>query len=317
MEKQQKYRIYLLLVFVMMAWGINVIMTKVIVAEFLPVTITSLRVFTAGISVFIILFFLKKVRIPTKKEFLYIVFGCFFNVVGHHYFLSIGLSKTSASNGGLILGLGPLLTTIVAFCFLGNKVTVWKMLGIILGLTGVSFIVMEGSGGVSGISLGDLFVFLAILSQAISFAIIKKASATLDPRLMTGYMLVFGSIILFIISLFKEPHGLQGITHGSMGVWLIFLASAIFGTAISHTIYNYSLGKVGVSEAAIFINLNPFFALIAAVMFLGEKITLPQILGFVFIIIGVLFGSGALEEYFLQSRQKRESVYLKKVKSSS
>ena len=306
----------MMLVFVMAAWGFNVIATKIVVSHFSPVTITALRVFTAGISVFIILFFLKQIRIPTKREFIYIFFGGLFNVVGHHYFLSIGLSKTSASNGGLILGLGPLLTTIVAFLFLGNRITLLKILGILLGLTGVAFIVLEGNGGVSSISLGDLYVFFAILAQSISFALIKRISGTLDPRLMTGYMLVIGSIILFIISLVQEPNGLKSIPNGSIAVWLIFLASAVIATAIGHTIYNYALGKVGVAESAIFINLNPFFALVGAVLFLGEKISFTQIFGFVFILVGVLFGSGALEEFIITSRQKRKAIYYKKAKSS-
>jgi drug/metabolite transporter (DMT)-like permease len=301
----------------MAAWGLNVIATKIIVSHFSPVTITALRVFTAGISVFIILFFLKQIRIPTKKEFIYIFFGGLFNVVAHHYFLSIGLAKTSASNGGLILGLGPLLTTIVAFLFLGNRVTILKILGIILGMTGVSFIVLEGNGGISSISLGDLYVFFAILAQSLSFVLIKRISNTLDPRLMTGYMMVIGSVILFIISLFQEPDGLKSIPNGSIGIWLIFLASAVIATAIGHTIYNYALGKVGVAESAIFINLNPFFALIGAVLFLGEKVSFPQIFGFAFILVGVLFGSGALEEFRSNSKRKRNAIYYKKVKSSS
>ncbi|MEH7010178.1 DMT family transporter [Neobacillus niacini] len=309
LSKSQKYQIYILLVFVMMSWGLNVIALKIIVDVFPPITITSLRVFTAGISVFIVLFFIKKVRVPTKKEFIYILIATFFNVVFHHYFLSIGLSKTSASNGGLILGLGPLLTTIVAFFFLGNRVSFLQFSGIILGLLGVSFIVVVGNGGISDISIGDVYVFLSILSQAISFVMIKKISKTLDPRLMTGYMLLIGSSILFIISLFQEPNGIRQISNGTVSVWLIFFASALIGTAFGHMIYNDSIGKVGVSEAAIFINLNPLFAMISAVIFLGEVISFSQIIGFVFILSGVLLGSGAIDEYIRQTKQKKKVPY--------
>ena len=314
LAKSQKYQIYILLVFVMVTWGLNVIATKVIVTHFMPITITALRVFTAGACVFIILGFLKKVRLPTRSEFRYIFFACLFNVVCHHFFLSLGLSKTSASNGGLILGLGPLLTTIIAFFLLGARITIIRLLGIIMGFTGVTFIVILGNHGVSAVSIGDFYVFLAIFTQAFSFILIKKVSQTLDPRLMTGYMLVIGSVLLFIISLVKEPNGLKGITHGSVDVWMIFLASAIIATALGHMIYNYAIGKVGVAESAIFINLNPLFSLIGAVIFLDEQITPAQIFGFIFILVGVLFGSGALEEFLNKSKQKNKLIYLKKTK---
>jgi drug/metabolite transporter (DMT)-like permease len=309
LAKGPQIQIYILLVFVMLSWGLNVTATKVVVASFLPITITALRVFTAAIAVFIILYFLKKIRIPTRREFGYIIIAALFNVVGHHYFLSLGLAKTSASNGGLILGLGPILTTITAYFFLKTRISLIQLIGIILGLTGVSFIVLIGQGGISVISIGDVYVFISILTQALSFLMIKKVSNTLDPRLMTGYMLLIGAVLLFFISLVQEPNGLRQLQHGSIGIWVIFLGSAVIATAIGHTIYNYAIGKVGVSEAAVFINLSPFFSLVGAAIFLDERVTLTQILGFIFIIFGVLLGSGALEEFSKYLKTRRNVPY--------
>ncbi|MBS4213731.1 DMT family transporter [Neobacillus rhizophilus] len=316
MAKAQKFQMYVLLVMVMAAWGFNVVGIKVIVSHFPIVTITSLRIFSAAISVFTILAFLKKVRIPTRKELRYIAAAGFFNVVCHHFFLSIGLAKTTASNGGLILGLGPLLSAILAFIFLKSRVTLVKVLGIILGFTGVAFIVLAGHGGLSlsSISLGDLYIFLSILTQAYSFVLIKKVSDTLDPRLLTGYMMLFGSIVLFFLSLVMEPGGLRELSNGSFGIWMIFLASAVIATAIGHMIYNYAVSMVGVTEAAIFINFEPVFTLVGAVTFLGENISVAQILGFLLILFGVLFGSGALEEFLHQSRRNKKTVYGGKAK---
>ncbi len=191
-------KIYMILTGVMFLWGLNVTALKLIVGNFPPITITSLRVFTAGVSVFIILFSLKKVRLPTRKEWTYIIGGGLLNVTGHHLFLGIGLSETTAVNGGLILGLGPLLTALMAILFLGKKLTFVRALGFIFGGIGVTLTVLAGNTGLSGMSIGDFYVFLSILSQAISFIIISKAAKTLDPRLLTGYMLVFGSILLFL-----------------------------------------------------------------------------------------------------------------------
>ncbi|CEG25552.1 drug/metabolite transporter (DMT) superfamily permease [Bacillus sp. B-jedd] len=281
----------------MAAWGLNVIATKIIVNSFMPVTITSLRILTAGAAVFVVLTFMKKVRMPSKTEFIYILVASIFNVVCHHYFLSVGLTKTTASNAGLILGLGPLLSAILAAVFLGSRFHFIKMIGVLSGLAGVSFMVLDNSQGVGAVSLGDLFVFLSIFTQAGSFIIIKKASKTMDPRLMTGYMLVFGSIILFFISLIQEPGGLKGLGQANQSVWVIFFASAVIATAFGHMAYNFAIGKVGVAESAIFINLSPLFSLIGAAMLLNEQITLAHLIGFLFIIAGVLFGSGAFEEW--------------------
>lgn len=298
----KKYAIYLMLVGVMVAWGLNVTATKVLVSHFMPVTMTAFRIMTAALSVFLLLVPMRQLRLLRGKEWGNVLVASLFNVVGQHYFLSLGLTTTSASNGGLIIGLGPLLTTLMAILFLGTRMTGLNMTGIVLGLSGVAFIVTHGSSGMSGVSVGDVYVFLAILSQAISFIMIKKMSTTLDPRLMTGYMLFFGSFGLYALSLVLEPEGMASMAQTDIGLWAVFLGSAVIATAVGHMAYNYAIGQVGAAEASIFINLNPFFALIGSSLLLGEAVTLVQISGIVLILISVLFGSGALEEWLRQHR---------------
>lgn len=302
----KKHQIYLILVGVMAAWGLNVIALKVLVSHFMPATMTAFRVLTAGIIVLVILTAMKKMRWPTKQEWIYVGFGSLFNVVLHHYFLSMGLSQTTASNGGLILGMGPLLTTILAFTFLGDKATFSRVAGVILGLAGVSFVVLEGPNGVGTISIGDLYVFLSILVQAASFILIKNASKTMEPPLMTGYMFMVGAPILLVLSLFLEPQGIVSMSNGSVSVWLVFMGSAIVATALGHMLYNYAIGQIGAAESSIFINLNPLFALIGSVIFLGENIGLVQISGFIFILFGVLLGSGAVADRFRFLKQRAQ-----------
>jgi drug/metabolite transporter (DMT)-like permease len=296
----------------MMIWGFNVPALKTLVTEFTPVTITSLRIFTAGVTVFIILGIMKKVRKPTKRESIFIIGGGLLNVVSHHYFLSVGLTLTTSTNGGLILGTGPLLTALLASILLRNRPTVIKVIGFILGGIGVSTIVLSGGEGLGNLNGGDAMVFISIFSQALSFIIISRAAKTLDPRLLTGYMLVFGSVILFCIGLVTEPEGLTQLSGASIGMWMLFIASAMLATAVGHMLYNHSIGQLGAAEASIFLNLNTFFSLIGAAIFLGEKITSYHLLGLLFIIMGVICGAGTLEEMII--KRKRNRFYTKQQK---
>lgn len=302
------YRTYFILFFVMVVWGLNVTATKILVTHFMPVTITGIRVLTAGLTVFLLLSLIKKVRKLTRKEFWYVFLASIFNVVAHHYFLSIGLTGTTATNGGLIMGMSPLLTTILAISFLGTPLTLLKAVGLLLGFSGVAFIVLEGSQ-VAGISFGDGYILLSVLTQAVSFILIKRVAHTLDPRLMTGYMMVIGSLFLIVIGLFEEPEGFAGVIENStVSLWLIYFASACIATAVGHMLYNEAIGKIGASEASIFINLNPFFALVGAYLFLGEQILFQHILGFLLIITGVLLGSGAVEEIRNRRLRKKDAA---------
>lgn len=290
----------------MLSWGMNVSALKIVVENFMPVTITSLRIFIAGLVAFLILMSLRLVRLPKRSEWIYIIGGAFLSVVFHHYFLAEGLTNTSATNTGLILGLGPLLTVIFSMLFLKRKPTFIQFIGFIFGTLGVGTTVLVGSGGIQSINLGDVQILLAIISQALSFILIMRAAKTMDPRLLTGYMLVTGSLFLFLISLWKEPDGLHSLAGVSPVVWIIFLFSAVIATGAGHTAYNYAIGKVGPAETAIFLNLNTFFSLIGAAIFLGEAIIPAHFLGLTLIVSGVILGSGGLEAWLIQRKTKRK-----------
>ena len=98
----------------MLFFGFNVPANKILVEHFPPITITALRVFTAGLIVFMILGFMGKIRKPSSGEWKFIILGSLLNIVGHHIFLSTGLTETTSTNAGLILGMGPVLTAILA-----------------------------------------------------------------------------------------------------------------------------------------------------------------------------------------------------------
>ncbi|MBY0223161.1 DMT family transporter [Sporosarcina aquimarina] len=301
-------KVFITLILVMFIWGVNVSALKFLVNYFSPITITSIRILTASSLVFIILFILKIIRLPRKKEWLYVFGGAITSVAAHHYFLSEGLTKTSAANGGLILGLGPLLTAVLSVLILKEKVTMIRFVGFLFGGIGVSVIVLAGSKTLGEISIGDIEIFVAIVSQAFSFILIKKASETMDPRLLTGYMFFIGSLILLLIALVKEPNGFSELSKGNASVWLIFLFSALLATAVGHMIYNSAIEKIGAARSSIFLNLNTFFSLIGAGLFLGEAILLVHFVGLTFIIAGVLLGSGSLETLLRSTTIKQEQT---------
>nr|WP_093231220.1 DMT family transporter [Thermoflavimicrobium dichotomicum] len=296
----------LLVTVVVMIWGFNVIALKVLVHHFDPVTMTSFRIFVAGFVVFVMMGLIGKLKKLTWTEMKLVGAAGLFNVVFHHFFLAIGLTLTTASNSGLILGTLPLLTALMSMKFLGDRFTWFRGLGILFGLLGVSFIVLNGKSHLGQVSIGDFYVFLAALSQAISFILVKRASNTMDVRVLTGWMFLFGSAVLFLVSLAIEPHGLARFSNGNIQVWLLFLCSAIFATGLGHMIYNKSLQRLGATEAAIFTNLSPFFTLIGSYFFLNEPITFAQMSGFVLIILGVILGSGVINDQNKTQRMRKE-----------
>ncbi|MFD2922448.1 DMT family transporter [Halobacillus naozhouensis] len=301
-------RIYFMIMLVMMLWGFNVSAIKVLVSAVDPILLTSVRIFTAGIAVLVVLAFMGILRMPTKKEVWIIFYISIFNVIAHHSFMALGLLYTSGVNAGLIVGMGPLLTMVLSTLLLSKKVTYFKSFGFALGFVGVIITTLTGAGGMTTVSIGDVMVFISIAVQAFSFILISKLNPGLDPRLLTGYMMVIGSVFIFITSLFVESNPAQIFKLVDGQLILIFLFSALICTAFGHMVYNFAIKQVGPSESAIFINFNTFFALVGAALFLNESITISHIIGLVLIVCGVLIGTGAFEFLIKRSRRRARSA---------
>jgi drug/metabolite transporter (DMT)-like permease len=286
---------YTLLFFIMAVWGVNVVAIKILVENFPPVIMQSVRIFIAGLVVILVLLSRVHFRKLSKKEWLYTLMAGLLGVVGHHFFLAVGLVETTAANAALILALVPISTSVLAILFLNDRLTILRLVGICIGFIGVSFVILQGNGGIVSISIGDLYVLLAMITQACAFIFIKKVTDTLDSKQVTAIMFIIGSISLLILSLYLEPQGISTMGMGETYVWVILFASAILATGLGHMLYNSAIHQIGAGQSAIFINLTPFFALIASAIFLGEKITMSQVIGFILIIIGVILGTGYLD----------------------
>ncbi|WP_227936274.1 DMT family transporter [Alkalihalobacillus deserti] len=286
--------------FVMITWGLNVVLLKVLVEAFSPVTMTAFRVMIAGIAAITIVLFGRSIRKLTKKEWHLTFLAALFGSVGHHYFLATGLTLTNASNAVLILALLPLTTSILAVIFLKDCLTKWRLFGISVAFVGV--LLIQGGTGKWSIDLGEFYVFLAMFFQAVSFIYIKKATESLDSKQMTSLMLLLGSVGLLIISLIIEPTGFKSLTSGSFMMYLLFFISSIFATTVGHFLFNAAIQKIGAGQTAIFNNFVPFFGLIFSAIFLKEQVYWYQSFGFMFIVVGVLFGTGYIERSFLKNK---------------
>lgn len=310
-------KIYLLLIVNMVFWGFNVSFVKIIVDQVPPVTATSFRLFVAALTVFLILGMTRRVRLPHKSEWGYMIGAALTSIVSHHFFLAIGLTRTSAMNAGLILGMGPLLTVLLSMFFFKKRPTFITALGFLLGSTGVTLTVLFGSGKLQGINIGDFEVFLSIFIQAFGFILISKAARTMDAVLLTAYMLIIASIVLFAVSLGMEPNGLGQFAEGFPAVGLFFFLSAVLSTGLGQMIYNYAIGQVGPASASIFLNLNTLFSVVGASLFLQEAIKPAHFIGFLLIVTGVIMGSGTLETWIRQRRRKKNQLSQPPVKVSN
>lgn len=296
-------KVYGIMILTMFLWGSNVSLLKLLVFDIPPLVMQGTRIFLAGITLFLILIVMKKKIIYKEMPWKFVLLATLLGVIAHHSLLATGIEQTTAVKTSLILGLAPLITAIIAVATRATSLTRLRFTGFVVGFLGIIIAVVDDVTAVTAFVVGDVYVLASIVVQAFSFFVIRRITLTIPPLVLTAYMLTIGSSVMMLYNLVVTPASFAAFANLDLKLWAVFLFSAIFATAVGHSLYNSMIKRLGAAETAIFTNLSTIFALIGAVVILGEEMHLSQIFGCMLIIAGVLIGTGGLEEWIKKRRQ--------------
>lgn len=307
LSDNKKYRLTMgLLLFVVILWGINVVMIKYLTMFFPPLALAPIRLFLA--TCLLVPLVIKKYgfSLPARSAWLPMIGVAVFSIFLHHIALSWGISATSATHAALILGLNPLLTAILASRVVHEPLTWQKGIGILLGFGGVLFIVMGKETGVTSLQ-GDLIMFLAMGAAVVGSLFIKKSTETVAPLLVTAYTHAAASLGLLVFGFCVNTTWMYPGAFG-VGPMAVLLFSSFVNTALGAWWWNMGIQRIGASKSALFQNGIPVAGVFASVCFLGEPLHTEHILALLFVILAVLLGTGILT--FKPSQQKKQKKFI-------
>ena len=171
----------------------------------------------------------------------------------------------------------PLIVTILAVFFLGEKIYIYRTLALILGFSGMLVIIRPGF---VDISIGVYMVLFSALLWSINIIITKKISKDDSAITILAYQSIFMSILSFVIVLFfwEMP---------SLKTFIYLILSAICGTVL-HLTLNHAFKLVDVSMTQPYSFLNLVFASIIGYFVFDEIPDAYTWIGASIIFIGVL-----------------------------
>jgi drug/metabolite transporter (DMT)-like permease len=102
---------------------------------------------------------------------------------------------------------------------------------------------------------------------------------------LTAYSMAAGAVMLLPIGAYELAH--QSWSAISMRSWAAFAFSALISGGVAFTLWYQGVKKFGVTRTIVYHYIVPFVAVLFAALFLGERITLLQVLGGTAILSGV------------------------------
>lgn len=293
---------YIALILAHTIWGVHFVITKITLQEFPPFSLAFFRF--AFACIFLAPFFFaqtKKVKI--KKEHLpkLVATGIFIITLNIAFFFT-GIQRTDAISASVITLSIPILSVILGWWFLKEKIFLINLLGVILGLIGA--IVIIGLPDPTKI-LGNFLILLASVSFVIG-AIFSRQMLKIYPSLtVTAFAFLVGLITFFplaALEYFQNPGWTDKVTMlGIFGLIFMVLLSSIS----AYFLFEWGLAKTSLIRADLFQYIEPLWAASLAVMILGEQISVPYMVGAVLIALGVYLGTLAKEPHHRHHKTHR------------
>ena len=192
------------------------------------------------------------------------------------------INSGGAALASVLLYTAPAWVVACSFVIYKERLTITKIIAILLVIAGVFLISNSGGNSNSAIPLTPLAIISGLTAgfcYSLYYTIGKHFSSRYSSTNLFLYMLPIG--VLGILPFVQ-------FTHKSPLAWLALLSVATVSTFIANQCYYLGLKKLEAGKASIVATIEPVVAAITAYCFLGEQFTLFGYLGASMIIAAVL-----------------------------
>lgn len=281
-----------LLILLSVLWGGAYFFAGVAIKELPPLTVVLARVFLAAVALLPLFWYFGYSLPKTFSDWLPFIGMGLLNNVFPFGLIFAGQTQITVGLSSIINAMTPLFTVIVMASFHEERLTVNRVIGVLLGVAGV--VVLRGfeGAGDGNQTLGIALCLGGALSYGFAALWGRKYLVAIPPIKSATCQLICSTVIMIVIvSLLDQPWTLE--VPSPSTVWSL-VALAVFGTALAYIVFFKILVRAGPSNVMLVTLLIPITALILGNVFLGEAIQLKEILGALIIATGLLFIDGRI-----------------------
>ena len=202
-----------------------------------------------------------------------------------------GTRWTLASNAALISLTLPVCTAVMAFLFLGERMTRLRWFSFGLAIVGVAMCAGRDLGGLEfnrANFLGNFLILLGNLGSAFYNSYGKKALERHSPLRMLFYTYVGLLALMFPFVVIQEHDLFSRIPHFTAQTWVGLGLLAFFHNFLSMVLFLKALKVLHAIQAALSNYLISAFGVPIAVIWLGERFTPMGVIGGLLVLVSTL-----------------------------
>ena len=288
---------WLLVILLGFIWGSSFLFTEILLNYINPVLIVFFRVSLASIILIIYVFFFTNLKFNFSKEILLTFFtmGLLNNVIP---FLLIAFAQETITGGlaSILNANTSFFTIFLASLFLKDeKLTNYRLLGIIIGIIGVVVIVgFENLSEFKNYNFGIVLMLFSCLSYSFAGIFAKTKLTNIHPTISATGMLSMSTIILFPFIIIYNGNELININPTVLYYSCMF---AFICSVLAYFLYFKILETNGAGNLLICTIIIPPSSILLNAFFINEIIKIYELIGLMIITAGLIILDGRIINY--------------------
>jgi len=252
----------------------------------------------ASVILFWVLYLLKPVPVKIERQDRIRFVWCALTGIAINQLLFLkGLSLTYPIHASLLMLTTPILIVFIAAWVLKERIGVFKIAGLVLGITGAAVLILAKGSNANrhDVIRGDILIIINAISYTIYFVLVKPLMLKYNPIVIIRWIFTIGLVMIL-------PFGWTEFTQiqwaNFNAVDFTTMAFVVFtGTFLAYLFNVYGIKILGASAAGFYIYTQPFFATFIAMIFLKEELQFYKVAAAVLIFTGV----------YLSNKQKKNA----------
>lgn len=223
----------------------------------------------------------------TRQDWLVMLLLGVIGQFGYQAFFAEGLARTSVANASLTIGCTPIMVSLASAALGQDRLGVAHWVGI--GASAIGMYLVVGVGArVSGESLiGDVMMLACVVCWTVYTLAGRELLQRHSPLMVTGVSMAIGTVLYLPFAWTQ----LRQTDWPSLTapMWTGIVMSALLALNLGYVIWYVGVQRLGSARTSVYSNLVPVAALITAFLWLGEPIGGIKLLGAVLVIGGLVF----------------------------
>ena len=267
-------------------WSSSVIALKVALDYIPPLLLLGLRNLISGTVLFLPMLLGHAGK--TRKVWKYLIPIALLFAMDQIFFIS-GLKLITVGESAVLFHTFPFMVVALSYLIIGEVINSTKILGVVLGFSGVALFFLGDLYGLSFNLLGYIFTLLGALTWALNLILTKKWARNVDSRLLATLNLLIASSLMLAMSSGVETIIPSDILRGEVVVPLLYAA---VGNIFALTAWFKLTKHWEPTKMATYAFLVPLLAVIFAWTLLDQALGLVHIAAMAMIFTGIALVSG-------------------------